>query len=184
MYQCAVRLVKGSKNGWIFWKNRPFCYCTRCDPCCTLEDECKWFVIGIWFIILKQTINVRCLIVFTLDTITIYIQNNDHSQYYVLCAWWVFDNTSDSSCCLPDCPMGVSSPPLLLKTAYLAPHLVDQAPPRPLPWVDPISLRVHVFTYSPDQYSYIGTKMSQQSWTKNMWKYHRLWDEILQWVSL
>ncbi len=77
---------------------------------------------------------VRRQIKFTLDTATIYTQNNDHSQHYILCAWWVFDATPDLSCCLPACPMGVSSPPLLLINCLsYPPRWASPPPPQPPP---------------------------------------------------
>jgi hypothetical protein len=77
---------------------------------------------------------------------------------------------SDSCCCLPDCPMGVLPPPLLLINCLSCSSLGGPGPPppSPLPWVDPISLRVHAFTRFPvrDQVLIVHTpwRMLQRFW--------------------
>ncbi len=63
------------------------------------------------------------------STVTIYIQNSDYLQYYVLCAQWVLVITPDSPSCLPGCPMRVLSPLLFLINSLSCSPLGGPGPP-------------------------------------------------------
>ncbi len=65
----------------------------------------------------------------TWSTVTIYIQNGDYSQFYVLCAQWVLVFMPNSSSCLPGWPMRVLSSPLLLINCLSGSLLGGPGPP-------------------------------------------------------
>ncbi len=98
-------------------------------PCCTSEDECKWFFTSIWFILLKQVNDSK-----TLDygyTEHCYYLHTEWQLFTVLwlCAWWVLVVTPDSSSSLPGCSMRVLTPPLLLINCLSCSPLGGPGPP-------------------------------------------------------
>jgi hypothetical protein len=103
--------------------------------CCTSEDEWNGFI-AIWFLLLKQANNGKTLEYGDRSTVTIYTQNDNYSQYYVLWARCVllglFFQSATSS---------AADQLLILLLAW-------RAGPSPIPpsWVDPISLRVQAPT--------------------------------------
>jgi hypothetical protein len=100
---------------------------------------------------------------FTLDTATIYIQNNDHSQHYV--------SVHDGSLMPRQTRLAVFliAPWKLVSSAVADQLLIllltrwgrPPAPQRPPPQVDPISLRVHAFSHSPVRYNKVISRGRQ-----------------------
>jgi hypothetical protein len=110
--------------------------CAQCDCVVHQRMNANGFLLPYDLFSWNKQLTVRCLSMVMQSTITIYIQNSDYSQYYILCARWVLVVTPDSSsvflvalweCCLLHC---------CWSTAYLVPRLEVCALPHspPLGW--------------------------------------------------